>query len=392
MKAPSLDLFVFADALGWTQAVKRAFLSDLLQFRAPCETVFGYSASCDPSILTGTLPAQHGHFSFFVFDPARSPFGWAGQLGWLPEGIAAHHRVRNRVSRWVARRNGYTGYFQLYSVPFARLPWLDYTEKRDIYLPGGINGGQLPIFDYWEKAGLPWTRSDWRAGDAANVAKLKAEIEHGEVRLAYLFTAGLDGAMHAHTTNSPHVDAAFDQLERWLREIHALAQARYHEVRVHLFSDHGMTDTIAASRMMVDFERAGYRYGRDYAAVWDSTMARFWFPGGDAVREEICDWLKARTEGRILTREELESWGCLFPYNRYGELFYLLNNGTIFAPSFMNRGQVPGMHGFDPREPDSRACWLTTHPCERKPAQIHEIYQVMRASADRVAAERLARA
>ena len=44
--------------------------------------------------------------------------------------------MRNRVSRWVARRNGYTGYFQLYSVPFSRLPHLDYTEKRDIYMPG----------------------------------------------------------------------------------------------------------------------------------------------------------------------------------------------------------------------------------------------------------------
>jgi hypothetical protein len=385
MKTESLDLFVFADALGWTQAAKRNFLADLLPLRAPCDTVFGYSASCDPSILTGALPAQHGHFSFFVYDPQKSPFRWAKNLGWLPEPVAAHHRVRNRVSRWVAKRNNYTGYFQLYSVPFSQLPWFDYTEKRDIYLPGGINGGQTTIFEHWKASGIPWMRSDWRAGDAANIASLKAEIEKGDVRLAYLFTAGLDATMHAHTTNSPETDAAFAKFEQAMREIHALAHSRYREVRIHLFSDHGMTDTVAVSRMRVDFEKAGFVFPRDYAAVWDSTMARFWFPGGDAIREHICDWLRARPEGRILTQEELKSWGCYFPDHKYGEIFYLLNNGTIFAPSFMNRGRVPGMHGFDPREPDSKACWLTSHPCDHTPVQINEIYHVMRAAAARIA-------
>ena len=52
------------------------------------------------------------------------------------------------------------------------------------------------------------------------------------------------------------------------------------------------------------------------------------------------------------------------PDGRYGELFYLLHNGTIFAPSFMNLKRVPAMHGFDPAEPDSKACWLTTHPVD----------------------------
>jgi len=391
VKTDSLDLFVFADALGWTQVEKRSFLADLFPLRAPCDTVFGYSASCDPSILTGTLPAEHGHFSFFVFDPGKSPFRWARHLGWLPEPVAAHHRVRNRVSRWVAARNRYTGYFQLYSVPFSQLPYFDYTEKRDIYVPGGINGGQPTIFEHWNETGVPWMRSDWRAGDAANIAALKTEIDRGEIRLAYLFTAGLDGTMHAHTTSSPQTDAAFAQFERALRDIHALAHSRYREVRIHLFSDHGMTDTLAVSRMKLDFESAGFSFPRDYAAVWDSTMARFWFPGGDAIREEICDWLRRRPEGRILTPEELESWGCYFPDHRYGEIFFLLNNGAIFAPSFMNRRSVPGMHGFDPREPDSRACWLTTHPCEHTPSQIHEIYHVMRAAAERVAATSSAR-
>lgn len=384
MKTASLDLFIFADALGWKLAEQRAFMTDIFPHRAPCDTVFGYSSSCDPSILTGTLPAEHGHFSFFVYDPERSPFRWARLLGWLPQRIAAHHRVRNRVSRLVASQKRYTGYFQLYSVPFSRLPYLDYTEKRDIYEPGGINGGQPTIFEYWQSLKIPWTRSDWRAGDEANVAHLKGEIAKGDVRLAYLFTAALDATMHAHGTSGRHTDAAFARFERWVREIRDLAQQHYDEVRIHIFSDHGMADTTAVSTMRIDFENAGFVYGRDYGAVWDSTMARFWFPGSKQVREEITAWLTQRTEGRIVSDAELQSWGCSFPNCRYGELFYLLHNSIIFAPSFMNLGKVTAMHGFDPAEPESRACWLTTHATLQTPRQIHQIFDVMKQTATAV--------
>jgi hypothetical protein len=384
VKTPSLDLFIFADALGWTQVQRRNFLADLFPHRSACGTVFGYSAACDPSILTGKLPAEHGHFSFFVYDPAHSPFKWARFLSWLPQSLAAYHRVRNRLSRWVAAWNGYTGYFQLYSVPFSFLPLLDYTEKRDIYQPGGINGGQPAIFEHWQKSGVPWARSDWRAGDRPNVEQLKEQITVGKIRLAYLFTAGLDAAMHAHTVSSAETDAAFAQLERWVQEIHALACEHYEVVRIHLFSDHGMTDTVAVSTMMSEFAGAGFVYGRDYAAVWDSTMVRFWFPGGAAIRASIVAWLDARPEGRVVPDAQLREWGCLFPDYRYGEVFYLLNNGTIFAPSFMNLRRVPAMHGFDPAEADSAACWLTTHPT-RVPARIHEIYEVMKEAGQKFA-------
>ncbi len=377
MKTASLDLFVFADALGWELVQRRNFLADLLPHRHACQTLLGYSCTFDPTILTGLLPVEHGHFSFFVYDPPRSPFGWAKKFSWLPQKIAGHHRVRNRVSRWVAQRAGYTGYFQLYSVPFNRLPYLDYTEKKDIYEVGGIIAGHETIFRTWERSGLPWVKSDWRRGDTANIAHIKNEIGAGKVRLAYLFTAGLDAVMHAHGTKGPTVDAAFDQFEKWIREIHGLAQESYDKVRIHIFSDHGMADTQSASRMMIEFESLGLRYGQDYAAVWDSTMARFWFPGDEAVRETVTKWLSRRKEGRILSDDDLRASGALFPDHRYGELFYLLNEGIIFAPSYMNQGFVRGMHGYAPSAVSTPACWLSNHNEGPDPQSINQIYQAM---------------
>lgn len=380
----SIDLFVFSDALGWELARERNFLADLLPHRSACGTIFGYSSSCDPSILTGAMPQEHGHFSFFVYNPPRSPFRPARFLSWLPSLVMGHHRVRNRLSRYWGRWLGYTGYFQLYNVPFSKMPFLDYTEKRDIYLAGGINGGQETIFQVWDRLGIPWKRSDWRRNDRQNTAEMKAIVEEGKVRCAYLFTGGLDAAMHAGTTRGEQADRAFAQLEVSLREIHAAALKKYREVRLHLFSDHGMTDTVGQSDMMLRFESLGLRYGEDYGAVWDSTMARFWFPK-PAAREKIAGWLARQPEGAIVPDEKLAQWGCLFSDRRYGELFYLLKPGIIFVPCYMARHRVPAMHGFDPDDKDSAACWLTSHPVE-PPRRIEGIFGVMKRAAERVAA------
>ncbi|MCC5023922.1 MAG: alkaline phosphatase family protein [Candidatus Synoicihabitans palmerolidicus] len=362
MTSPRLDLFVFADALGWQHVQRRTFLADILPQRSRCDTLLGYTPA---PVIRASSPApcreSHGHFSFFVFDPAHSPFAATRWLGWLPEIFAGHHRVRNRVSRWWQRHLGYTGYCQLYSVPFKRLPWLDYTEEHDLYEPGGIIGGQEAIFAHWQRSGKPWSRSDWRQNDVTNVNRLLGEIREGRVALSYLFTSQLDATMHAHGTTGPAVDAAFERFGHWMRKIESTARAHYDEVRIHLVSDHGMADTTSNSRMLLDFESLGLRYGHDDAAVWDSTMVRFWFPGSSIIRPRVEAWLAARAEGHILSDVELKASGCLFVNQRYGELWYLLNEGTIFAPSFMNQRHVPGMHGFDPQSAASPACWLTNH-------------------------------
>lgn len=380
---PRVDIFIFADALGWKLAQERDFLSDLLTERSPCQTLFGYSSTCDPTILTGALPCDHGHFSFFVKATNGSPFQGLQKLGFLPQRIAGHHRVRNRVSRYFANKLGYTGYFQLYSVPFNRLPYLDYTEKKDIYEPGGIIGGQRNIFEYWSESGKPWLRSDWRVGDAANIAQAKQSLSQGNVELLYLFTAGLDATMHKYGPGGTTVDEAFDTFASELLALHATAIKQYRDVCMHLFSDHGMARVETRSDMMQRWtSEVDLNYGRDYIAVWDSTMVRFWFNREEArcVTEE---WLREQPDGNIVSDADLEAGGCLFPDRRYGELFYLLPAGSLFVPSFMNMGFVAGMHGYDPAHEDSAACWLTTH--ETLPVRrLTDIFPVMREAAETV--------
>lgn len=81
-------LFVFIDAFGWEfLKTHPSFLSEEAPHRSRLESVFGYSSTCDPTILTGLMPQDHGHFSFFYYNPAESPFGVCRVLRFLPKSI-----------------------------------------------------------------------------------------------------------------------------------------------------------------------------------------------------------------------------------------------------------------------------------------------------------------
>lgn len=382
----TLHLFVFADALGWELSRRYAVLSEVAPHRRPCQTLFGYSSTCDPTILTGTLPDQHGHFSFFVRAQGNpSPFTRLGWLACLPQRIAGYHKLRNRLSRWVAARKGYTGYFQLYSVPFGCLPYLDYTEKRDIYEPGGILGGHANIFSLWQQSGKPWHRSDWRRSDAHNFADAIEVVQNGQVELMYLFTAGLDAVMHRHGPWAPQAEAAMRGFDQQLQHLLNLASQHYSRVRLAVFSDHGMAQVTQTSDMRLRFERWArhqrLRYGHDYVAVWDSTMARFWYLNA-AARPVIMQWLQQQPDGFLASDSQLQAWHCLFPDRRYGESFYVLPSGALFVPSFLNLSKVPGMHGYAPEDADSVAAWLANFDDGPPVNRLDDIFKVMKYAAE----------
>ena len=380
-----MSLFVFVDALGWALARRHGAFRSLLPCQAPLETVFGYSSACDPTILTGVLPREHGHFSFFRYRPAGSPFGGLDRLDHLPRWFTSRARVRRLVSRMVQRRLGYTGYFQLYNLPFRYLPLMEYSERRDLYEPGGINGGQATVFDRFRGRGLPFHRSDWRRGEPDNVAAAARALEAGQVRVVYLYLAGLDGVMHAHGTRHAAVGERIRWYEAELARLVTLAERRYGEVEVALFSDHGMTDVTGTCDLARQVAATGLRFGRDYAAVYDSTMARFWFlrPGA---REGIVAALAAEPRGVILGDEELTRLGCDFPDRAYGDLFFLLHPGVLLSPSHMGERPVAGMHGYHPSHPDSTAFFASNRQPDAMPARLADLHHYMLHSAGVVAA------
>ncbi len=381
-----LALNVFVDALGWAIAERESVLSDLCPVRQSVRTVLGYSSTCDPTILTGALPREHGHFTFFRYAPERSPFRrWEYRLlAALPDALTSRARVRNRISRWMKPRHGFTGYFSLYAMPFARIAEFEYTERKDLYRPGGILGGQRTIFDRFAEAGVDCAVSDWRAGDAANVEAMDAHLAEGRVRSAYLYLAELDGVMHHSGTRSLATSRALERLEHRLERLMRTARESYDEVVLRVFSDHGMTDVHSTFDVEGTLRGEGLAYGRHYRAALDSTMARFWFerPTDRARVQQALS--SAGLPGRWLSDAELTAEGCDFPDRSYGHAIFLADPGALIVPSDMGRRPIAGMHGYHPDHVDSAACLLSNAPVDGV-ASLTDLHGMMWADATRSA-------
>jgi len=382
MKKPHITIAIFIDALGWELAREHRFLEGELPHRGSLETVFGYSSTCDPTIVTGLKPRDHGHFAFFTYDPKNSPFKklWWPRL--IPKFLAERGRIRRQISKLVQRQVGYTGYFQLYNAPFDLLPQLDYTEKRDLYQPGGINGGQNTLFDELRNAGTPFHVSNWRLGESVNLEAAHRDIATGKPEFAYIFLAELDAILHADGKVSPRVTAKIHWYEEQVRKILQLACEHYDEVSLAVFSDHGMTDIVGECDLIREVEALPVEFGVDYFAVYDSTVARFWFMN-ERAEKIIGDVLEKHAKGHWLSHETMHEWGCDFPDQRYGHRFFLLRPGILLNPSFMGRFPLAGMHGFEPGHKDSVAFFATNDSKMKKPAGLADLREILSRSINR---------
>ena len=347
-----LTFAMFIDAFGWEVLKMNRFMEGVLPHRKKLNTIFGYSCTAIPTILTGLNPDVHKHFSFF-FHSKNSPFKPLKPLSLIPECIAGRGRVRSKMSNIIRRLYGYTGYFQLYNVPFQYLDQFDYCEKVDMYKEGAM-APHTTIFDSMKANGIPYYVSDWRKSEKYNIGEMEQVLEKGEVSLAYLYTAAMDSLLHCKGKEHPLIAKKVAFYEERLKRLIDIAHGSYDEVDILVFSDHGMNTIHTTVDLMSEIEKTGARFGKDFVSVYDSTMARFWFKK-DHCASRISSVLKSLDYGRILTQEELKRWGCWFDDSQYGELFFLLNPGVLMVPSHMGKTPLKGMHGYAPDSPDAFA-------------------------------------
>jgi hypothetical protein len=354
-----LPLFVFIDACGWEIIKQDRFALRFAPHRRRLASVFGYSSACVPSIVSGRWPVEHRNWCYFVYDPKQSPFRSLQGLRFLPHAIAHRRIVRRQLSRWVKRLLGFGGYFDLYNIPFGDISLFNFTERRSPLRPGGLNCGQN-IFDYLTEEGIAYHVSRPEEGEQANLTSIIGEIEGERIDFAFVYWPGLDGLMHRTGNDSPAVPAKLRQYEAWIEQLLAAAQAHYEEVRLYVFSDHGMANCEILLDLRSQILALPLTAGRDYAVVYDSTMARFWL-FNEGARRLITDCLDQLPEGRILPDAELEGLGALFPDRYFGELIFLVKEGVLIVPSDMGERPIRAMHGYHPSEPQSYAALCTNH-------------------------------
>ena len=353
-KREKLSLFHFIDAFGWEVKQRHPeFMRDLIRDSRPLKTILGYSSACDPSIISGLTPAEHGLWSSFYYDPEGCPYKWARHLRLLPDAVSGRSRVRHQIARLIKRACGFTGYFQIYNVPFGDLPLFNYAEQKRIWEPGGLPHG-TSIFDRMSAADIPYFVHDSDVCDETRFAQLEADIKSRRIDFAYCSFGRLDALMHAVGNDHPDIGGLIQWYDRNIRDLLATAEANYREVAWYIFTDHGMHNVDGTCDITAEIETLGLTWAVDYAAFYDATMARFW-PLNESAGQVISRHLSTHSEGRLLTEQELRDYGVWFEDSRYGNLIFLMNPGVQIAPGFMGRTPCKGMHGYDPEDADSYA-------------------------------------
>ena len=357
---PILPLFIFIDACGWELIRNDPFARDCAPNRRRLESVFGYSSACVPSILSGRWPQEHRNWCYFVYDPKHSPFKALRPLRWLPRAVTSRRIFRRWLSRFVRARLNFCGYFDLYNIPFKYISLFDFTEKNSPLKPGGMNCGPN-IFDFLELRDIPCHVSDPAKSELENLEDITADIDSERIGFAFIYWPELDGLLHRVGNQSPEVPLKLRQYEQWIKRLLAAAQEHYEEVRLYVFSDHGMANCEELLDLKTRIEALEARMARDYVVVYDSTMARFWF-FNERARREIGECLRQVPQGRIVPDDELDELRAFFPDRYFGELIFLVREGVLIVPSDMGARPLRAMHGYHPRDKQSYAALLTNQP------------------------------
>jgi hypothetical protein len=373
---PILPLFVFIDACGWEIIKDDPFVSAFAPHRHRLESILGYSSTCVPSILSGAWPDEHRNWCYFVYDPKRSPFRSLRPLGWLPRAITSRRIFRRRLSKFVGNWLKFRGYFDLYNIPFQHISLFDFTEKKSPLAPGGMNRG-ANIFDFLRMRNISYHVSDPVRSETENLNNLLTAVKTERIDFAFVYWPELDGLLHRVGNQSLEIQLKLRVYERWIERLLDDAHEHYEEVRLYVFSDHGMANCDQWLDLKARIDSLPVRMGKDYAVVYDSTMARFWF-FNDAARWRIADALRQVPQGRILPDRELARLHCLFPDRYFGELIFLVKEGVLIVPSHMGERPIRAMHGYHPTDKHSYAALLTNQPdIPEEIVAIPDIFKLM---------------
>ncbi|MCA9470229.1 MAG: alkaline phosphatase family protein [Nitrospira sp.] len=367
-------LFIFIDSMGWEILKGQSFLDDLIQAKVPLKTPLGYSSAAVPTILSGRMPSQHGHWSFYFYSPQTSPFAWLRPLALIPAFIRERGRVRGVLSKVANKVLNFSGYFQLYNTPFQYIHLFDYCEKKDIFKSGGFNGGES-IFDILKARKQSYFVSDWRQTDEVNLSETKKAFLNAEISFGFLYLTELDALIHRVGTKHIHVKEKIETYEKKIENLYKEISKK-NKLNLHIFSDHGQADVHTTIDIIRQIETLGLKFGKDYVAYYDSTMARFWFlkPISEM---PIRNALGQIHEGEILVDSELKKLGAFWHDHRFGDLVFLMKPGVLIVPSFMGKTSMAAMHGYHPDDPSADAVYMSTQIPSLTPEHIADIFSLM---------------
>lgn len=273
----------------------------------------GYSVNIHAQLFAGLSADQIGFFNTWKFQPQNSPFKMLGNIKILLSS-AGNNRYLNRIFRMLI---ALVCRYDSLNIPYKYI---------DQFAPCGytIDSDTFPA---------------------------------PKILPQHVFTK-IDSVAHKFGINSQEYDDCIHDLNSWVTAICDTFTSACPDGHIVIFSDHGMSKVKHAIQLNLerDFssnERLQFVY------FLDTTMLRVWY-SDLKVKNALESFLQSKDYGRLLTDQERIEFGI---HNKeWADSIFLLDEGYVFDPSFLEKGSPHAMHGYDPRSRWQKGIFLYSGP------------------------------
>ena len=197
------------------------------------------------------------------------------------------------------------------------------------------------------------------AEDEYLIDLFKKNISRNNYDFMHLHLNSLDSLGHSFGPDSPEIEDGIKRIDGWVESLYNLLKDRFPCLNFVLASDHGMTEVKGGIDIWRIILKSKLKPGIDFIPFLDATTARFW--GDSKAMDYIRDMLAEVKGGRFLTRDDIAKFRLRFKDNRYGDLFWVCDDGKVLSPNFFDETPTRGAHGYIPGSKSDSAFFLI-HP------------------------------
>lgn len=331
---------------------------------------FGFCERAE--ILTGRTPEETGYFTAIGYDPEKSPYkNYKSVLALLhfSERIVRYPVYRKALRKFLKfciRSNPHR--MKPYRIPLNLLHLFslteDYYDHRD---PRAF--GRQDLLALMEQRGLTYFYDSFTAlnlpqgGKDAERFKVALAAASEKHALYLIFNSVPDSYGHRFGGDSVETKSALSKMDADLQAFVEEFEKHRPGSQYVFLGDHGMLDV----QHKIDVEHILQRIciserlvaGKDYSYFLDSTVFRVWLHS-DKARESLRQMIELDSElieyGVFVDKEMCAREHIPHGDRRYGDILWWANPGVLICPDFfhLRSEEVKGMHGYDPRHPQSQ--------------------------------------
>lgn len=335
-------LIIFIDSLPY-RTVTKFKLFPYLGYKKALVPGFGYSANVHAEIFLGTKADEFGFFNEWQFNPGHNnlkkiylPKIFLKQNSRLKMGDRLFHILLRKI---FPRR------FAL-NIPFKYQHW--FCKKPSIF--------EMHKYNRFNNVHRPFFCNEnitTIIGDLLNIepykrdyfAKQKAIDSINNNNTMFISLCDLDYFGHKFGVETRTYMKKVQDLNKIIAQlIDFWKRKKGEKCGILVFSDHGMANVQKSIKLEIE-KKLGPSNLKTYSYFIDSTMVRIWLHK-KSLANSMIKFFSDINEGIIISEEKRKKFGILNP--KFGDIIFLLNEGHVFAPSFMGHNSPKAMHGYDP--------------------------------------------